>query len=442
MLGAKAKSTQIVVSSFFAIHALLPFHAFFTTWAISNLGAEVLIKSWKELLLLIVVLPVSIYVLIRKQNIAKLLWSRTINKVIAAYVALNVVLALAVQNGAKAEAAGLAFNLRFFAMFVLAQIVIELIDAQRVKELAFKIVFIGGLAVIVFGALQVLLLPADFLRHFGYSQATIPAYFTVDSNENLVRILSTLRGPNALGAYLVFWLPVLAMVTKKVWSKGQSWQIWAVLVWAASLVTLYGSRSRSAWLAAVSAVFIFVFLSAGKALKKQLIIGGAVASATFLLVIALQWNSTFVQSAFVHRDPGETSSVNSDDQRFGSLIAAKSDVLKNPLGGGPGSAGLASTYGDQAKITENYYLQVGQELGLLGAIVFIAINVLAFLGLWAKRSDELARVMIASFVALGLINLLLPAWGDETVSMLWWGMAAVAIYVSIKRAKAKKRANL
>ncbi|MFO0882188.1 MAG: hypothetical protein U0491_01950 [Candidatus Saccharimonadales bacterium] len=56
-----------------------------------------------------------------------------------------------------------------------------------------RVLFWGGVAVVVFGALQVLVLPKDILAHIGYQKSIIPPYFTVDNNEQLVRIISTLR---------------------------------------------------------------------------------------------------------------------------------------------------------------------------------------------------------------------------------------------------------
>lgn len=486
---------KILGGGFLAIMAILPFHALITTWAISNFGHETIIKSWKELLLIGVLLPLSLYALIKNPKIFKTIWQRTINKLLFAYVALNCVLVLLMSNGMRSEVAGLVFNLRFFAMFIFAQLLLELLPTEKLKDITLKIVFAGGLVVVAFGALQVLLLPADFLRHFGYSANIIPPYFTVDNNEAIVRILSTLRGPNALGAYLIFWLPILAYITQKVWglpssrkphssssqtisaansfssldvytntshsekavfaranlpikqvkssdeANRQNWQIWTVLVWAASLLTLYGSRSRSAWLGVCVALFIFTFMQLKSFYKKQLIIGTLVAFGAFFAIILWQWNGVFVQSTLLHRDPAESSNINSDEQRSSSIQHAIKSVVNHPFGQGPGSSGLASTYGVNSSIVENYYLQVATELGVLGLILFIAINVLVFILLWSRRQEVIALALCAGFIGLVLANLLLPAWGDETVSMLWWGMAGIAAFAPLVK-KPKKRAKL
>lgn len=429
MFGTKSKSVQLLAVIFLAIVATLPFHAFISTWAISNFGAETLFKAYKELLLFFVAVPLAAWVAYSDKKIAKVMLGSTINRLIAAFAVLNIILVLVSDNTAKAEMAGLVFNLRFFAMFLVAQVVALKLAKSRFNELIIKIVFYCGAVVVVFGALQVMALPNDFLRHFGYQQSIIPPYFTVDNNESLVRILSTLRGPNALGAYLVFWLPFLAYVTRRMAKKFElNWQVILIIaLWICSLITLFGSRSRSGWLGALIALGVFVILSVNRIWQKRLFLAGFAVLILASIVLALNWNSQFVQTTLKHRDPSESSNVDSDDQRTGSLISALKAMQDRPLGSGPGSVNLASTYGDKPNIVENYYLQVGQELGIVGLIIFVAILVLVALRLWQAKHQMIAVVLLASFAGLAVVNLLLPGWSDETVSMLWWGVAGLVI---------------
>lgn len=429
MFGTKSKSVQALAIIFLVIITLLPFHALISTWAISNFGFETLFKAWKELLLFFVAVPIAGYIAYKDKNIAKRITDSTVNRLVLVFLALNIALALVTDNPTKVMIAGLVFNMRFFAMFLVAQVLALKLAKGRFSALALNIVFWGGVIVVAFGALQVLALPNDFLRHFGYRQSIIPPYFTVDNNENIVRILSTLRGPNALGAYLVFWLPFLAYVTKRTISKFQiSWQVVAmVALWLCSLITLFGSRSRSGWLGAAIALSVFVLLSVNRAWQKRLLFVGGAVAILLGMVLALNWNSTFVQTTLKHRDPSESSAIDSDDQRTGSLISAIRAMQDNPFGSGPGSVNLASTYGDRPIIVENYYLQIGQELGIVGLLLFMAILVLVALKLWERKYQSIAVVLLASFTGLAVVNMLLPGWGDETVSMLWWGIVGIII---------------
>lgn len=422
---------------FLLIIALLPFHAFISTWAISNFGLTLLFKSWKEALLIFVALPLSVYILATDKNATKLLITNHLNQFIFAYFGINILLAVFSDNPTKVVVAGLVFNLRFLMMFLLAQLLALKLNNNKLQEIVLRIIFWGGVAVVTFGALQATLLPNDFLRHFGYRQSIIPPYFTVDNNESIVRILSTLRGPNALGAYLAFWLPILALVTKRMWNVANKYRIISVVIWALSILTLYASRSRSGWLAAAMATVLFILLSVNAQLRKRLLIGGASGVIFVAIILIFSWNTAFVQTTLKHRDPSEQSSINSDNQRSDSLHESIIIIHQNLLfGTGTGSVNLASTYGPNARIVENYYLQIGQELGVIGLAVLASISVLVALKLWRLRYHDIAAALFASFIGIFVVNMLLPGWGDETLSMLWWGFAGLVL---IKNHAAAKR---
>jgi len=47
--------------------------------------------------------------------------------------------------------------------------------------------------------------------------------------------------------------------------------------------------------------------------------------------------------------------------------------------------------------------------------------------LWSKRSDWMALAAFSSGIGLIVVGLLLPVWADDTVSIVWWGLAAVIL---------------
>ncbi len=433
--------TKILGISFLALLAYLPFHAVISTWLISNFGSEVFFKGAKELFLFGFILPVSLYVLAKDSQIFRKLWSSAINKLIVAYVALNFILISA--NGAitKSEFAGLVFNIRFFAMFLLAQLLVMKLAQKQLQELSLRFVLYGGAVVALFGALQVLVLPNDFLRHFGYGQNIIPPYFTIDNNENFVRILSTLRGPNALGAYLVFWLPILLVVTKRMWHVAVKYRIWAIAIWGASLMTMYASGSRSAWLGALVSISLAGLLLVKRVTRKKILIGMAGIAVVASIVLAATWNTHFVQTTLWHNDPSESSGINSDNQRQESLRQSVDAIVSAPLGNGVGATNIASTYGSNPVTVENYYLQVAQELGILGLLLFMSVAAMTALALWRQRSLDITAALLAGLAGLSIVGLLLPVWGDETVSMLWWGMAGLCVFPAIKKSRRKSDAT-
>src|SRR6185295_13461878 len=99
-------------------------------------------------------------------------------------------------------------------------------------------------------------------------------------------------------------------------------------------------------------------------------------------------------------------------------------ILKHPLGGGPGTAGPASYRNNHpARIAENYFIQVGQEVGIIGLILFLAINIYVAKLLWDNRQSDLAIIALAALVGLSIVNLLSHAWSDDTLSYIYWGLA-------------------
>jgi hypothetical protein len=103
------------------------------------------------------------------------------------------------------------------------------------------------------------------------------------------------------------------------------------------------------------------------------------------------------------------------------------DIAAEPLGGGPGSAGPASFYNGAPRIAENYFIQVGQEVGVVGLGLFAAITVLIGQRLLRGRTVLLNQVLFASLVGLVAVNLLLHAWTDDTLAYIWWGLAGAAV---------------
>jgi len=95
--------------------------------------------------------------------------------------------------------------------------------------------------------------------------------------------------------------------------------------------------------------------------------------------------------------------------------------LSSAACGGVGTAGPASVYNPKRiRIAEDYYIQIGQETGIVGLGLFLAINICVGYRLWERRSDALALGLFASFLGLVIVNLFSHAWADPTLAYLWW----------------------
>jgi hypothetical protein len=53
------------------------------------------------------------------------------------------------------------------------------------------------------------------------------------------------------------------------------------------------------------------------------------------------------------------------------------------------------------------------------------------------RDDWLAMSMFASGIGIAVACIVLPVWADDTVALVWWGLAGVALAGGVNIAKEK-----
>jgi len=411
-----------------AVFVLLPFHAFLTVSLAAALGHYDVLRIWKEVLLLLLS-PLAAVLVWKTPGLWDHLKQGWLFWCIACYVLLHLVLGLVALSRGQVNGFALEYswiiNLRPLLIFVLAFVVAA--RSRWLRNHWEQLLLYSAGVVIGFGLLQIFVLPTNFLQHFGYDSATIMPFETVDQKLDYVRIQSTLRGANPLGAYLVLVLSALVVLLLK--SKRDQRQIIGITMLSAGLVVLISTYSRSAYLGMVLAALTAVMLVIhGRKSKQRLAIGlAALMLLAIVSLVVLRDNDRF-ENTFFHTDETSRSVTSSNEQRTSALQSGLSDVWRQPFGGGPGTAGPASAHNNApARIAENYYLQIGQEVGWLGLGLFIAILVAVARRLFALRADPLARTMLASLVGISFIGLVSHVWADDTLALLWWGMAGVAL---------------
>ena len=138
-------------------------------------------------------------------------------------------------------------------------------------------------------------------------------------------------------------------------------------------------------------------------------------------------DTDFVSNVILHENPTTGASISSNEGHIDSLSDGVNRMVHQPLGGGIGSTGSASLYGDQPLIIENQYLFIAHEVGWIGLALFLYISYKIYRGLWQRRKDWLVLGVLASGIGLALIGILLPVWVDDTVAIIWWGLAAIAL---------------
>jgi hypothetical protein len=408
-----------------AIIVVMPFHAFLTVWASSAAGHYTLLRLWKEALLLILMLAAAV-LLFQPRMRAKVRGERLILLILAyaaVLVVAGVVALICGQVNLKAMAYGLLLDSRFLAFFCVTWLVTHY-DDLLVRYWQ-RLLLVPAILVVGFATLQYTVLPADTLRHFGYGPQTISPTETVDQKAAFLRIQSTLRGANPFGAYLIVIMSTLGALlirTRKV-------RPGLAAGYILSGLALVFTFSRSAWLGAVASMLFLIWISVtSQRMRRGLLIASAAALVVFGGVLyGLRDNDTF-QNVFFHTNEHSLSATSSNAGHTAATTQGLTDIMRRPWGSGTGSAGPASAYNNHpARIAENYYVQIGQEAGVVGMGLFIAINALVVLRLWRRRDETFAAVLLASFVGITAVNMLMHAWTDDTLAYIWWGLAGAAL---------------
>lgn len=417
-----------------SILGLLVLHAPLTVWLVSQ-GAPVEVKAWKEFLLVVAGVLLLWDVLrsgrYRQFLRDKLLW------LVAAYGIIHAVVALVADNPLTSEIVGLMVNLRYVVFFALVYIFLSLYPTYRSSFI--KIGVLGAVIVSSVALLQVVL-PHDTLKHLGYSSATIKPYILLDDNPSFVRINSTLRGPNPLGAYaMIVLLGVAAYCMKKrrgILASSNKWLLSVIALGSAAALWL--SYSRSAWIGLAAGAVVFAALTIGTSVSRRQL---GVAS-VFIVVAALALygvrDTTWFHAVILHDDPTTGAVVTSDQAHAQSITESTERFMNEPFGRGVGTSGSASLFGGEPLVIENQYLMVAHEVGWLGAALFVGIWLMVLHRLWLHRRSWLGVSMLSSGIGLMVIALVWPVLVDDPVSMMWWGLAAVAITPEVKKRKARR----
>jgi len=427
---------RLLAGILLVIAGLIVVHAPLTVWLGTMWPDQLLYIKASESLLMGVALVLLIIIATQRRMVSALLSDRLMQLCLI-YAGLHFVLIALFQHGLQAAQAGLLIDLRYILYFVLVYNCLQL--SPRYKK-AFMVTFAGGAAVVIgFALLQMFVLPKDVLANIGYSKQTIAPYLTVDENPDYIRINSTLRGPNPLGAYTVIVLAMLGAIAVR-WKLGRRGWLLLGLGAVATVLTLNASYSRSSVIGAVAALITIVVISTTINIRKKIFVGIGVAVVVIVALIVLLRDNSVINNLVWHDNPSTGASVDSNGGHWQSLVDGTKRLVTQPLGAGIGSGGSASLLGDSPVIIENQYLLTAHESGWVGLIVFGWIFVEIMRRLWRHRQSALALGVFGGGIGLAVIGLLLPVWTDDTVSIVWWGLAAIAIAAPIPIVK-KARKN-
>lgn len=408
---------------FYLLLVYMPFHVFIVQWLSVYTGGLAFWKALKDAVALFLVVLTVLLVWFKRKSSREFNWFVGLA---LAYAAIHFLVWL-LNPGIYKDTAllGSVYNDRLMWFLVLGMGV-RLLWPKINESSVLKLVIFLSTVVCALGVLQYFL-PKDLMTHFGYSLArgVKPAFF-IDDKPNLPRIISTLRDPNSLGAYLI--LPITILFYKFVTVARERKQFIGGLLFLHGLA-LFLTFSRSAWLGVVLSLTVLSAVALREKFVPWLLKYWPLLLGTVLLVgsLALMYKGQYaVQNVIVHSDKS-TKQTDSNALHTQLVERGVKGVWHKPQGHGPGTAGLVSLqHPDSGFLTENYYIQIGYEVGLIGLLIFLAVNFLAYKGL-LRRKTLLSVALLASFWGYVLCNMLLHTWGNEAVASQWWLLAGLAI---------------
>jgi hypothetical protein len=411
------------------------------------------IAAWKEILLAVALVRVAL----DTRRARRLPFQPSIVDALAvAFGALVVVYALIPQSalggsaGHKAVALALRHDLVPVGAYFLGRAL--RLDLSELRRLAWTL--LGTAAVVAVGGLvEVYAVPIGwwrgngvidyFHRHLGYDyhgtgRRLEPGGAVYGLPENFIynvggdepflrRLVSTFLSPLASGYLFVVALLLAAALRRRTAT---------IVLGVAAFAGLLWTFSRSSLLALAVGLVVLAALR-----RRPLELGAAVV----VLAVAVAWAHVFpkvgptghftkVDLAYQHRIASGPSSFTAASpsepslrEHWRSLKDGVRTMTHHPQGYGLGNVGqTASRTGTTLKAGESNYTELGVELGVLGAILWLAwgLALLARLALGGLE-DRWTACIAAAFAAVLALAVQTDVIGDPWVAYCVWALAGV-----------------
>jgi len=417
-----------------ALLAYMPFHIFFSQ-SVSTLTGG--LEAWKVAkdILTALLAVFTICLVIYNRGVPKWFWA--LLGVSGAYFLLHVLLWAVHPHLFRTSAeVGFIYNMRVVCYALIGAGAALLTPRLFAFRSIFKVALVVSSIVALLAVVQYFL-PKDVLTHVGYSldRGVRPSFF-IDDNPAFPRVMSTLRDPNSLGAYLLVPIALLAYTVLQAKKQTRRQRIWLGALLALHVTALYMTFSRSAWLGAVVTVSLAIWWRIStqfvRVMRKWWLVGVVVLMVLFGGLYSQRHNAQ-LDGIISHSTTAQVGPHDSNDLHLMYIRKGLNGIWHNPLGHGPGTAGLASIQNpDGGLLTENYYVQIGYEVGVLGLGLFVGLLAWIYVRVW-RRHDQWTIVLLSSFWAYALINMLLHMWSNEAVAAQWWLLAGVAMAIPITK---------
>lgn len=432
--------------------ALLPFHALFvtvTTKAILGSGHAPMsvLALWKEALLGLILVSAFTEWASEKRKVKSGKWKfDVLDGLILGALAYGLILSFAMD----VPRGSILFGFKYDFVPLVAFVMLRRVEwSDMFQKRAMTVLISVGAIVGLYGLLTLVLSDAWF-RALGYSDLHslyVPggslAAFQQLGGTATRRMQSVMSGPNQLGVWILIPLGLLLGHSHIAKVKSEKWKVKNVLVPSLLLITLLFTFSRAAWVGFLVMAMAWAAMTLPyKKLKR------ALAAGALVVIVGLNIGFSLAPSVFLR--------AVSNRGHIERPLEALRKIQEHPFGLGLGTAGPATNrvsdtcvempseedalwvadhpelcaFVDGAQVQpkdrechcpflpENWYLQWGVEMGVVGLIVSL---MLAFLIL-KKRPMPLA------FLGISVAALFLHALEDAAAAYTVWILLSATLH--------------
>lgn len=288
---------------------------------------------------------------------------------------------------------------------------------DKQKKIIYRIVLGGGIVISLMAVLEFFRIDIPLLSSLSGGEGALESINYV-GNSTLLRLQSIVAGPNALGLYMLALSAYALGSFKKI---SRFWPLFLILF--STILILSFSRS------AIIGLLIVFFCAFILWLSKKI---GPAKTTLIALIMALAIScegyqvlnskDAKVQNSLTH---GDSSSLRFE--QYKRVWDSRFEI--GLLGRGSGSAGPASQFrldNGEKRWTENIYLDVFEELGLIGLVIYLFLFLVLFRNaLKITDGDEknTALLIITSFAVSGIfINYYT---GQVGIFLMWLALALI-----------------
>jgi hypothetical protein len=260
------------------------------------------------------------------------------------------------------------------------------------------------------------------------TKVSVPSTTDIESHASaggrrVVRIGSVLLSPLTLGSWLL--IPLALGVERIARGAARVGTVVAVgLVGSALILT----ETRSAILGGVVIIALVARPAVGRQLAGRVrfvLVAGALVVLAIPLVLSSGLGSR-TTSAAAGTDTSANGHVHAFAVGFDAMVSVP---LGHGIGTGPGIGDRFNVFGQLTP--ENYYLQIGDEMGLFGCLLFILFTILALRRLAGAQRDGPGGTFLSGAwtagVALAIGCLLLHVWAEYPDALTYWSLAGAAL---------------